>query len=152
MVKSYKLSLIKWIRSVCLTITWWLSLILLYYIHLKSVKRVKFNYSHTQKMFKMWGDRYIIRVPKLWEQRPDDLRWSWCHNIRNEVHNKCNALESSWKYPHTPVHGKTAPGDQFHGRLGTTLWGESFHNMYVSQIIRLHTLNILKYDLSTIPQ
>ena len=26
---------------------------------------------------------------------PGDLRWSWCNDSRNEVHNKCNALESS---------------------------------------------------------
>ena len=26
---------------------------------------------------------------------PDDLRWSWCNNNRNKVHNTCNVLESS---------------------------------------------------------
>ena len=30
---------------------------------------------------------------------PDDLRWSWCNNNRNKVHNKCNALESSPNHP-----------------------------------------------------
>ena len=95
-------------------------------------------------MFKMWGDTYIIQVPKLWDRRPDDLRWTWCNNIRNEVHNECNALESSWKYPLIPVHGKMVPGDQFHGRLGTTLWGESFHNVYVSQITRLYNFKYIK--------
>ena len=30
---------------------------------------------------------------------PDDLRWSWCNKDRNKVHNKCNALESSWNHP-----------------------------------------------------
>ena len=95
-------------------------------------------------MFKMWGDTYIIQVPKLWDRRPDDLRWTWCNNIRNEVHNECNALESSWKYPLIPVHGKMVPRDQFHGRLGTTLWGESFHNVYVSQIIRLYNFKYIK--------
>ena len=35
---------------------------------------------------------------------PDDLRWSWCNNNRNKVHNKCNALESSWNHP-PPSHG-----------------------------------------------
>ena len=32
-------------------------------------------------------------VPNLWDLMPDDLRWSWCQNYRNIVHNKCNALE-----------------------------------------------------------
>ena len=39
----------------------------------------------------------------------DDLRWSWCNNNnRNKVHNKCNALGSSWNHPPIPtlVHGK----------------------------------------------
>ena len=31
---------------------------------------------------------------------PGDLRWSWCNNNRNKVHNKCNVFESSWNsYP-----------------------------------------------------
>ena len=34
---------------------------------------------------------FITGVPNLW-----DLRWSWCDNNRNKVHNKCNVLESSW--------------------------------------------------------
>ena len=34
-------------------------------------------------------------IPNLWDLMPDDLRWSWCNNNRNKVHNKCNALESS---------------------------------------------------------
>ena len=29
----------------------------------------------------------------------EDLRWSWCNNNRNKVHNKSNALESSWNHP-----------------------------------------------------
>ena len=33
-----------------------------------------------------------------------DLRWSWCNNTRNKVHNKCNALESSRNHP-PPSHG-----------------------------------------------
>ena len=28
------------------------------------------------------------------------LRWSWCDNTRNKVHNKCNALELSQSHPH----------------------------------------------------
>ena len=38
---------------------------------------------------------------------PDDLRWRWCNNKRNKVHNKHNKLESSWNHPPAPVHGKT---------------------------------------------
>ena len=30
---------------------------------------------------------------------PDDLRYSWCNNNRNKMHNKCNALETSWNHP-----------------------------------------------------
>ena len=30
---------------------------------------------------------------------PDDLRWSWCNNNRNKLHNKCNTLESSQSHP-----------------------------------------------------
>ena len=33
---------------------------------------------------------------------PDDLRWSWCNNSRNIVHNKCNALELFWNRPLIP--------------------------------------------------
>ena len=38
----------------------------------------------------------------------DDLRWSWCNNNRNKVHNKCKALGSSWNHSPIPtlVHGK----------------------------------------------
>ena len=41
-------------------------------------------------------------VPNFLELMPDDLRWSLCNNNRNEVHNKCKALESSWNHP--PAH------------------------------------------------
>ena len=34
---------------------------------------------------------------------PDDLRWSWCNNNRNKVHNKCNTFESSPNHPLPPV-------------------------------------------------
>ena len=36
--------------------------------------------------------------PNLQDPMPDDLRWSWCNNNRNKVHNKSDALES----PPTP--------------------------------------------------
>ena len=37
--------------------------------------------------------------PNFWELMPDDLKWRWCNNNRNKVHNKCKALESSPKHP-----------------------------------------------------
>ena len=37
---------------------------------------------------------------------PDDLRWSWCINNRNKVHNICNALESPQNHLPTLVHEK----------------------------------------------
>ena len=38
-------------------------------------------------------------VPNLWDPIPYDLKWSWCSNNRNKVHNKCNVLESSKNHP-----------------------------------------------------
>ena len=34
-------------------------------------------------------------IPNLWELMPDELKWSWCNNDRNKVHNKYNTFESS---------------------------------------------------------
>ena len=31
---------------------------------------------------------------------PNKLRWRWYNKNRNKVHNKCNAVESSWNHPH----------------------------------------------------
>ena len=41
-------------------------------------------------------------APSLWGLRPSDLKWSWCNNNRNKVHNKCNAFESFWNH-HLPM-------------------------------------------------
>ena len=38
-------------------------------------------------------------VPYLQDLMPNDLRWSWCKNNKNKVHNKCNELESFWNHP-----------------------------------------------------
>ena len=38
-------------------------------------------------------------VPNLQDLMPDDLRWSWCNNNGNKVHNKFDALESSQNHP-----------------------------------------------------
>ena len=48
-------------------------------------------------------------VPNFQDLLSDDMRWRWCNNNRNKVHNECNALESPWKHP-LPllVHGETA--------------------------------------------
>ena len=40
-------------------------------------------------------------VSKLGNLMLDDVRWNW-HNNRNKMHNKCNALESSWNHTSTP--------------------------------------------------
>ena len=45
-------------------------------------------------------------VPNLQDLMSDDMRWCWYNNYRNKVHNKCDALESSWNHPlPPPVHG-----------------------------------------------
>ena len=50
--------------------------------------------------------KYLIMYSKagvssLWNLMPDGLRWILCNNDRNEVHNKCNVLESSPSHPPT---------------------------------------------------
>ena len=40
-----------------------------------------------------------VGVPNL---KDDDLRWSWCNNSRNEVHNESSVLESSPNHPSHP--------------------------------------------------
>ena len=47
----------------------------------------------------------ILGVLKLWDLMPNDLRWSWCNNNRNKVHNKCHALESSRNHSLAPTPG-----------------------------------------------
>ena len=37
-------------------------------------------------------------VPNLQDLMPNNLRWSWCNNSRNKVHNRCNVLETSWNH------------------------------------------------------
>ena len=56
-----------------------------------------------------------IKCTAFQDLMPDDLRWSWCNNKRNKLHNKYYAFESSWNHPPLPVHGKivfheTTPG------------------------------------------
>ena len=48
-------------------------------------------------------------APHLQDLMLHDLRWSWCNNNRNKVHNKCTALESSQNYPPTPYPWKNCP-------------------------------------------
>ena len=45
------------------------------------------------------GESSTARVPNLWGLMPGDLKWSWCNNNRNRVHNECNSLESSQNHP-----------------------------------------------------
>ena len=46
-----------------------------------------------------WAAPSSAGVPNLWDLRPGDLRWSWRHNNRNKLHNKCNVLESFSNQP-----------------------------------------------------
>ena len=49
-----------------------------------------------------WTVPFLIAgVPSLQDLMPDDLRWNWCNNNRNKVHNKCYTLESSRNHPHS---------------------------------------------------
>ena len=55
-------------------------------------------------------------VPNLKDLMPDYLRWSWCNNKRNKVHDKHNELES-FQNPPTPYveklsFPKPVPGDE----------------------------------------
>ena len=54
----------------------------------------------------MHGQWSHVLNPNLRDLMPDDLRWSWHHNNRNKVHNKCHVLESSPDHPPWRVHGK----------------------------------------------
>ena len=38
-------------------------------------------------------------VPNLWDLMPGDLRWRWCNNTRNKVHNKSHPLDLSPNHP-----------------------------------------------------
>ena len=79
-------------------------------------------------------ERFTTGVPNLQDLMPGDLKWSWCNN-RNKVHNKWNALESSWSHIPTPspwkhcLPGNRSPVPQ---RLGTTV----LHASAVSGILR----------------
>ena len=54
-------------------------------------------------------------APNLWGLRPGDLKWSWCNNNRNKVHNKCNAFESFWNHP--PMPSLIPYPTVFHGKI-----------------------------------
>ena len=45
----------------------------------------------------------LAQFPRLWDLIHVDLRWGWCNNNRNKVHNKCDVLESSWNQPCSPT-------------------------------------------------
>ena len=42
-----------------------------------------------------WRQLSRAGVPNFQNLMPNDLRWNRCNNIRNKVHNKCNAFEPS---------------------------------------------------------
>ena len=82
-----------------------------------------------------------------------DLRWSWCNNNRNKMHNKYNALESPWNHSHHPiprVHGKTV----FHE---TGLWcqkgWEPPFDLLLQKDSNLNiSVSLIYYCLTNIPQ
>ena len=67
---------------------------------------------------------------------PKDLRWSWCNNNRNKVHNKYNALESSPNHP--SLHQfmeklsstKLVPGTKKFGDYYSGQWPNRFQLTY----------------------
>ena len=62
---------------------------------------------------KLW---FQAGIPNLQDLMPNDLRWSWCNNNRNKMHNKCNVLESPQNHSSlTQLKGKNV----FHE---TSLW------------------------------
>ena len=79
-------------------------------------------------------------VPSLQDLMPNDPRWSWCNNNRNELHYKCNVLESSPNHPpHSLVPGKIVfhetgswcqkgwgPHSIWQRRSRIDLWNQSF--------------------------
>ena len=57
---------------------------------------------YSPPVFTHWpGWSFEAGVPNFQDLTPDDLRWSWCNNIINKVHNTCNVVESSWNHPPT---------------------------------------------------
>ena len=67
-------------------------------------------------MARRTGTKYSrAGVPNLQDLMPDDLKWSWCNKNRNEVHSKCNALESSWNHPISQSLEKLSFGKPFPG-------------------------------------
>ena len=49
---------------------------------------------------------YFAGVLNLQDLISDDLRYTWCNNNRNKMHNKCNVLESSPNQPPTTICGQ----------------------------------------------
>ena len=70
--------------NTCVLLSWELK------FHLKKVKM-----GHLQHLEILWGSwSENSWVPGLWDLMANDLRWSWCNNHRNKMHNECNVLES----------------------------------------------------------
>lgn len=42
---------------------------------------------------------FSAEVPNRGDLMPVNLRWSWCNDCRTQVHDKYNALKSSWNHP-----------------------------------------------------
>ena len=48
-----------------------------------------------------WRQGWSCRTgfPNIWDLMSDNLRWSWCNNNNNKVHNECNAPEPFQNHP-----------------------------------------------------
>ena len=70
----------------------------------------------------IWLVRVLDRtgILNLWDLMLYDLRWSWCNNNRNKVHNKWNVLESSLNHPPPPSVEKLSATKAVPGAEG---WG-----------------------------
>ena len=80
-------------------------------------QRVRQNWATVMSFMTL--EYFRAGVPNLWTLMPDDLRWSWCNNNRNKVHNKFNIFELSWDHRPLPwVCGKIV----FHKEFSQFSW------------------------------
>lgn len=92
-------------------------------------------------------------IKQLWDLTPDDLRWSWCNNNRNKLHNKCNVLESSRNHPslsllHRPHPTPPLPPAPIHGKIvfhGTGSWFKMVGDHWLRIVICSLFLSLLNF-------
>ena len=78
------------------------------------------TYSHSFNM-NITRIPFMPGLPNLQNLVPDDLRWGWCNNNRNKVHDKCHVLESSRNHP--CPRKNCLPWNLSQGPLPHTRWG-----------------------------